>query len=432
MAKRQEVPIQELDLWGIPPVQKSIVADIDMHNRPTSSISWTSPLDFDFTLGADEYMLFNESYLYLKIKPTFSKANNVGFVDGDYKTFVPANYFLHSIIDKISLTIGSSTQTIEDQKYAYKAYLEALLGYSEAARESHLSSSLWIDDEATRASKLFDLTTHEPKTFELKGKLHSDFTHQNRAIIGGCHIRLQVTLNKKPTFFMKFPTGGTVEFLLLDAIFCARRMKVAPNVLSAHHKALSHATAKYPISRTKVLMQTITTGSQYVCMDKAISGKTPRRIFFALTSTKSLGGSNSSIPFKFEPFDLAYIVCYNDGDMIPRNGYNMDYKAGLFVDAYTGLIQALNQNGTDSYANIDTLDFAINKCIYGFNLCPDLSNGSATGLMGHFPNLGESNIRFDLRFQEPTAQSLTAVIFTEYDTVMEINSDRQLINPSLL
>ena len=432
MAKRQEVPITELDLWGAVPVQKSVVADIEMENRPISNISWASPLEFDFTLGSDEYMLFSESYLYLRIKPTFTKENKEDFKNGDYKSFIPANYLLHSMIDKVTLTIGSSTQSIQDQKYAYKAYFEALLGYSADARESHLCSSLWIDDEECRALKLFDPTTFSPRIFEVKGKLHSDFTHQNRAIIGGCHIRLQITLNSKPKFFMKFPSAASVEFKLLDAVFNAHRMKVAPNIMSAHNKALSSSTAKYPLTRSKIYHQSINIGSQLVCLNKVLSGVTPRRIFFTLITTKAFNGHPSHGPFKFEPHDLAYISCYKDGEMIPRNGYSMDYDAGLFVNAYVGLIQTLNQNGTDSYANIAMTDFVKNKCIYGFNLCPDLSNGSGTGLMGYLTDLGESNIRFDLKFNDPTSENLTAIIFAEYDTVMEINSDRQLINTSLL
>ena len=426
---QHEFPIPELDLWGGLPVQKSVLADIGMYNRPQNQLSWGTSLDFDFTLGEDEYMLFSESYLYLKIKPTFKKENNAAFIDGDYKLFVPANYFLHSIIDKISLTIGSSTNSIEDQKYAYKAYFEALLGYSADAKESHLTSSLWIDDEDTRASKLFNLTNHTPKPFELKGKLHSDFTHQNRAILGGSRIRLSVSLNTKPKFFMKFPSGCSVEFELQEAVFCAHRMKVAPKIVSAHHKALSAKSAKYPLTRSKIYHQAITTGNQLVDLNKVLTGKTPRRLFLALTTTKAFVGNQSHGPFRFQPHDLSYIVCFKDGDMIPRNGYYMDYENGNYINAYVGFIQALNQNATDSYANIDVTDFGHDKCIYGFNLCPDLSNGSAAGFLGHVSDLGESNIRFELRFNNPTTENLTVVIFAEYDTVLEINSDRQLLNP---
>lgn len=430
MARKMEVPLPELDLWGLCPVQKSVLSDIEMEQRPNTTISWSSTLEFDFTLGEDEYMLFSESYLYLKIKPTFVKADKSQFTDAaDAKLFVPANYLLHSMIDKITITIGSTVNTIQDHKYAFKAYLEALLGYSGDARESHLSSSLWMDDEEARSKKLFNPDDNTPRVFELKGKLHVDFTHQNRAIIGGTRMRISISLNK-PKFFMKFARSAECKFELLDAVLTVHRMQVSPNVVSAHSKAIAHSNAKYPMTRTAIFYQNIPANSQNIHLDKILSGKTPRRIFFALVTTKAFTGDQAHSPFKFGHHDLSYIVCYKDGQMFPRNGYSMDYSAGLYVNAFVGFTQTLNQNGTDSYANIDMTEYAVDKCIYGFNLCPDLSNGP--GLIGHVSEVGESNIRFDLRFSDPTTEALTAVIFAEYDTTFEITKDRQLINPLVL
>ena len=427
MAPSQEIPLPELDLWGLPPVQKSVLTDISMEQRPSTTVSWGSAIEFDFILGQDEYMLFSETYLYMKIQPHLKKSDKSEIATtAEQSAFIPANYLLHAMIDKVTITIGSTPNAYQTQKYAYKAYLEACLGYSAEARKSHLSSSLWNDDEEIRRKSLFYNTSEKkgPKTFELKGRLHVDFTHQNRAIVGGSRVRITLTLNK-PKFFMMHPKGSSASFDLLEAVLCVHRMQVAPKIVTAHCKALASSNAKYPMTRTAVFHQLIPANSQYLHMDRLVTGQSPRRIFFALVDSRAFNGDSTMNPYKFEPFGLSYIVCFKDGQMIPRNGYSMDYEEGLYVDAYVGLIQTLNQNGTDSYAAIDMNSFAKDKCIYGFNLCPDLSNGS--GMVGYISDTTDANIRFDLKFSEPVQSNLTAVIFAEYDTVSEITSDRQLI-----
>ena len=423
MASRQELPLPELDLWGSTPIQRSVISDICMDQRPMATLNWNSNIQFEFSLGEDEYMLFSETYLYLKVQPKFAKADKSAIQANEIKTIIPANYLLHSMIESVKLSIGSTSTVYETQNYCYKAYMEALLGYSSEAKKSHLSSSYWIDDPVKRSSKLFD-SENKAKTFELKGKLHLDFTHQNRAIVGGTKISLTVTLNK-PRYFMEIPKGASASFELLDAVLYVHRMQVAPKIVTAHHKALQNSNAKYPLTRTAVHTQVIPTNSQFLHLDKLLTGQIPRRIFFTLVQSKGFVGDFTTNPYKFGNHNLAYIACFKDGQMVPRNGYNMDYRAGYFVDAYIGFIQTLNQNGTDSYASIDMDTFEKERCIYGFNLTPDLSNGNGFG--GYVSEICHGNIRFDLRFTEPTTESLNALIFAEYDTVVEINIERQLI-----
>lgn len=428
MASNQEIPLPELDLWGLSPVQRSVVADICMEQRPVAALGWNSPIQFEFTLGEDEYMLFSETYLYLKVLPKFTKADKTTEFSSDEKiVFIPANYLLHSMINSVKLTVGSSSVSYETRNYCYKSYFEALLGYSKEAKNSHLSSSYWINDDETRSKKLFG--DKEPRAIEMKGKLHIDFTHQNRAIIGGSKIALSMTLNK-PKFFMRFPKQASATFELQDAVLFVHRMQVAPKIVTAHQKALSHSAAKYPLTRSAVHTQIIPKGSQFLHLDKLLTGQAPRRIFFTLVDSKSFVGDSLCNPHQFTNYNLSYIVCYRDGQAFPRNGYAMDYKAGLYVDAYVGFIQTLNQNGTDSYASIDMDTFTSEACIYGFNLVPDLTNGC--GLTGHVSEPRDANIRFDLRFAEPTTDNLNALIFAEYDTLVEITRDRQLINNLVL
>lgn len=426
MDLKQEVPIPELDLWGKPLIQRSIIQDITVNHRSTDAIDMTKPLKFDFTIGEDEYMLFSESYLKLKIEPTLLKADKTAATTAAEATsFIPENNLFHSMIDSVSLTFGSTSSVHEIKNYAYKAYFETMLGYSADARESHLSSALWEETDSERATRIKG--ANGGKTFELKSKLHVDFTHQNRAIIGGTRVKIEITFQKHASFFMRYDTGLSVKFELLDAVLECHLMQVAPKIVSAHQKALAIAPARYPMTIGVVYTESIPRDATNFYLQKAITGQTPRKIYVALVTTKAFNGSREKSPFTFTHQNLQKIICYRDGISIPRNGYEMNYTEDLYSDAYIGFIQTLNQNNTDSYAEIDYGEYKTKKCIYGFNLQPDLSNG--TGIVGYISDTSESIVRFDLTFASPTSENLTALMFAEFDTIMEITANRNLFKP---
>ena len=67
------VPLDELDLWGVPHTQFSITDNIETEHRPISTLDSKSPIEFHITSGIDEYLRLDKTNLYIKIKVFIEK-----------------------------------------------------------------------------------------------------------------------------------------------------------------------------------------------------------------------------------------------------------------------------------------------------------------------------------------------------------------------
>ena len=148
----KEAVLSELDLFTIPPVQKSIERSYEVQYRPISSLDSTKIIEFTIPTAKDEYILLHETYLYFKLQTQLIKGENIALTGVDWESVTPANNLLHSMIKSVELEIGGKEVTMANSTYAYRAYLENLLGFSKDAKESHLSTCLWMDNDTRRRS----------------------------------------------------------------------------------------------------------------------------------------------------------------------------------------------------------------------------------------------------------------------------------------
>jgi len=204
--------LPEFDLFGIPPTQACVERDIETEHRPISTLSISSCIEFNVTTAPDEYILFHESYLYLKVRVVLTKTEPGAWTKDHWDSICPTNYLLHSLFKQVEVSIGQKEITLAPQTYAYRAYLEALLGFSKDAKKSHLTSALWLDTiERDAFIKPHDLSQPEGKTIDLMGRLHLDLTFQQRALLGGCDIKIKLVPNNP-----KFILNTKAEFCSAD------------------------------------------------------------------------------------------------------------------------------------------------------------------------------------------------------------------------
>ena len=58
----------------------------------------------------------------------------------------PVNNFMHSLCNQVDVFFNQKPVSPPINAYAYRAYLETLLNYGPAAKNSHLTSVLWYND----------------------------------------------------------------------------------------------------------------------------------------------------------------------------------------------------------------------------------------------------------------------------------------------
>ena len=205
-------PLPQFELWSISPTQISVDHDVDMEARPLSTLSSTQPIEFNVTSAEDEYINLSETYLYIKARATLAKDDKKDPTSEEWKTLQPAQYFMHALFSQIEVKIGDKEITNAPQTYPYRAYLEALLGYSSDAKKTTLGAALWNDTKVDRIESIRPETGGGAtgKWFEMMGRLHLDLTFQEKNILGGCDLKIRLIPNT-PKFYFSSATAASKQ-----------------------------------------------------------------------------------------------------------------------------------------------------------------------------------------------------------------------------
>ncbi|XP_018407680.1 PREDICTED: uncharacterized protein F54H12.2-like [Cyphomyrmex costatus] len=138
----------ELELFTVPPTQATIESSQWIHYKPISSLTDDSPIEFVVPGLGEEYIDLPHTMLSIsvQIRPTIHKEPSK---DGDTTDYVgPVNNFMHSLFNQVDVFFNQKLISPPNNAYAYRAYIETLLNYGPAAKNSHLTSVLWYEDKS--------------------------------------------------------------------------------------------------------------------------------------------------------------------------------------------------------------------------------------------------------------------------------------------
>ncbi|XP_013777386.1 uncharacterized protein LOC106462055 [Limulus polyphemus] len=147
----------ELDFFSLPPIQTVIEEGQWTEYYPLSSVTNRGPIEFCISGLRDEYLDSVQSYLHVKAKIVKLDGTNKR---KDEDTSAPVNLLLHSLFSQVDVYLIDKLISSSHNLYAYKAYIETLLIYNGEAKRSHLTSSIWKKDTA---SKFDDLDFNDGK-----------------------------------------------------------------------------------------------------------------------------------------------------------------------------------------------------------------------------------------------------------------------------
>lgn len=384
-------------------VEREVVTEI----RPGQLHDNISTLQFDFNLAENEYLVMSETYIYVKARVEMTKLDSKAADADDWKTVVPINYLLNTMFQQATVELNGNPITPSTNTFPYKAYLESMLAYSDDARKSHLTASLWNTDD--KRKKVIE----GGKEFDLMGRIHFDLTHQPRAIPGNVAVSIKLQLHSQQFIFVSETLKPKLK--LSDVVLYVRRAIVSNKASIKLHKR----QLKLPLPKTYVRAFPIRRGALDEPMEDVCRGRVPKRIFFFMVDSDAFNGSYKTNPFEFKHFGLNYFACYVDGVQFPMQAYKPNMKNGLCAREYIGLIQALNQNSTESFAKISYEDFKSKYFILATTLEPDCFDADTT--LTNPPR--EGTLRIQLGFSEATTTNITGLIYLEFDSELNISPD---------
>ena len=415
------IPLPKFDLFGVPPTQSVIERDIVTEHRPIASVDPNSFIQFEIYTAADEYLDFEKLFLYMKVKVK----QDATITDSDWPDIGPVNYAMHAIIKQLDIFIGDKQITTSSPTYAYKAYIEALFGYTQSAKKSFLDAAGWFEDEEdNKKDNDFNVKgqTYIAKygTHDYYGRLHTDLSFQGRNLLGGCKVTIRMLFNSPKFYLMSMFHSPVFEFL--DICLFAHRSKVPQAIVVAHEAALKISTAKYPITLTKVKSFTITKGAREAHIDHIHSGQLPKRIFVCFVDNLAYIGDYKKSPFWFYHFKINSLTVSCDGEQWPPKAYTPNFTSSNFVREYMSLYEALDMLDGESTLAINRDNYTQGNVIFGFNFAPDLSIGS--GATGYLNPIKIGTLGLNVQFAEALSSTVTALIYCEFDKLLEIDINR--------
>jgi hypothetical protein len=178
-------------------------------------------------------------------------------------------------------------------------------------------------------------------------------------------------------------------------------------------------TAKYPITRVEVKNITIPKDIQSP-LENVCLGILPSRIVISFVESSAFNGTYTTNPFNFEHFNHNYLNVVTDSSL-HITPLKPDYQNDLYIQSYNTLSSATGINFGDSGIHITRYDFANGYNFNIFDLTPDISS--------HEPHLNAQTsgaLRIEVQFRETLKKPITAIVFMEYNNIIEIDRNRRV------
>ncbi|KAG8239560.1 hypothetical protein J437_LFUL019252 [Ladona fulva] len=417
----------ELDLFAIPPTQTSIRNSQWVHYKPLSSINDDSPLEFVVSGAGDEYIDLGQTLIHVVVK--IVKAD--GTDTAEEQKVGPVNSFLHSLFSQVDVYLNQKLISPPSNTYAYRSYIENLLSYGPAAKQSHLTMSLWYDDTAGLMDNLDHHNaglakrrnfTKLSRPIDMIGCIHSDIFNQDKFLLNGVELRIKM-IRSRDTFCLMSETPYA-KVKILDATLLVRRVCINPSVLIAHSKTLEKSPAKYPLTRVEVKVLTISSGVQSKVIDNIFIGQLPKRCIIGFVTNSAFNGTVTRNPFNFQHFSMTHLSLYIDGQQIPSKPLQMDFTNDrLHVMAYHTLFSGTGIHFLNEGNAISREAYPHGYCLTAFDLTTDLSSN----LHSHWNLVRQGSLRLDVRFEQAVPETLTCLIYAEFDNIIEIDRNRNVL-----
>lgn len=421
----------ELLLFDVPPTQTTVESSHWVQYKPISSLTDDSPIEFVCPGNGDEYVDLAHTMLSVKARIVLDVEGEE--IPEGVKSLVkyvgPVNNFLGSIFNQVDVFLNSKPVSQPNNAYAYRSYIETLLNYGPAAKESHLGTVLWCADTAGQMDDLKDanagLTARRDmcadNTIDMIGHLHCDIFSQDRLLLNGVEIR--VRLVRSPDKFCLMDGTNHFKVRIDEANLIMRRVKISPGVLLAHAKALSKTTAKYPLTRVEVKALTMHKDSHGETLDNVILGQLPKRIIIGFVQNKAYNGDRTLNPYNFTHFNLNFLCLYVNGVQVPSQPLQPDFKNNLYADAYHTIFSGTGIHFLNEGNQITRDDYPNGYCLFVFDLTADLSAND----LSHWNLIKHGTIRLEVRFAENLKSTVNAIIYSEFENLLEIDASRQVM-----
>ena len=404
--------------------------------RPTGQLTSDGALEFNVPGNSTKYIDLKNTRLKIKCKILQANGSNLpSSVAGEGKLVPeaakvgPVNLFLQSLWRQVDVSLQQKVISPEvATRYAYKAYLDTILGYGTDAKRSQLSSQLYYKDEGDPSSAdpisgtntgliLRSNFTEESKTVDLEGPIYNDMCQQNRYILNGVQIGFKFWPSANEFKLMSSNPSADYKVEIVDAVLKICMKEVAPEIILAHAATLRNGPALYFYDRTDVKAYGIAKGQFGTTIEDIYQGEVPSRLVVGLVASKGATGDYSSNPFEFKDFNTNFAGFYLEGKSMPMEPLTPNYKNSNYTSAYLTLFG--NQYMENSGNYIAREEYPNGYCLYVFDVCQNQCEK-------HGNSIKRGHTRFEIKFSEALSEPVTLIMYANFPGLIEIDESRNV------
>lgn len=425
MLSKFAVMKSELDLFAVKPIQTNVLKTDEISYKPIAPISSSSNGTIEFvSLGnLDTYRNLSSVYLRLLIKVVNpNSAKHTGVV----------NNILHSLFRQITITMNGKSIAQTDTNYSYRALITNLLNYGNDASSTHLESTGWKLDTGNLDGILPGLnhgldgrreSFKSDSVIEIMGKIHGDLFNQDRYLLNNVDLRISLSL-EKPEFYIMEEDDGNASIQIMDATLYMDHITLNPSVLVAQQMVLQKTEAIYPYTRVEVKTYTVPANSMNISLDNIVIGQLPNLLVFCMVDNDAYTGKRSKNPFNFKHNNMSSFFMSVNGVQVPSQAIEMDFSTDppQSTRAYNTLFKSTGVHWFDKGNQITKQLYNSGYFMLAFDLTADHAANTECG-----NPLNQGTLRIEARFAKSLPQTTTCIVYTEYQSNLRIDKNRNVI-----
>ncbi|KAG1684195.1 hypothetical protein GQR58_009482 [Nymphon striatum] len=417
----------ELDLFSVPPTQTAIESGHWVEFYPLSSLTDNGPIEFLVSGTPEDFIDMANTQLHIKAKIL----NEDGTLLPENAKVGPVNLFLHSLFSQTDIYLNDTLITSSNNCYAYRAYIETLLNFGPAAKDSYLSGALWYRDSPggfndhdpvksnNTGFKARCARAEKSNTIDLLGTLHTDMVFQPKALLNSVDFRLKLIRSKDS--FSLMSDGTKYKIKIEHASLFVRKVKLSNSAALAIGKTILEGPAKYAISKVDMKVLSIPSGNLSSNNDNVFLGPMPKRLVLGFVDNRAFNGDYTKSPWNFSHYDLDYLSIYFDNRPIPMKPLQPNMSAGIYARCYSTLFTGTGIMNDNRGNGITYTDYKNGFMLFAFDLSPDLCETD------HFNVRRNGSIRIETHFKSGLTHTVNLIVYAEFENIIEIDNARNVM-----
>ena len=422
----------ELDLFSLPETNVSQLQSSEYTQFfPLLSVREpNNPIEFIINVGNQCYLDLRDSWL--SITARIKKADGTAVPAAEL--VAPANLFFQSMFCNLTVHLNGKLIFDSNNNYALVSYFNRVLTTPESIKKTKLRSELYYED----TNKTFTAANtgyaaryavgSASKSFSLLGRLVCGLFQNPRWLPPSSEVK--ISLRRSPPHFCLDSKDATVDskaasyiYEIEDATFFAGRRPVSNRIMQLHESLLKKGeTFKYILEDPHVRTFNIPAGLSSVSTDSLVLGKIPKYIVIGFNKTTALAGNLTEPALYFDHYNIKNVTIHWTGDNQAVRSIPLDFSttsntaSDNFLLGLHSLYKTMNSDLV--WNGITRESYTRGQTFVAFELLPQIEGTLAVNRRGAL------KCTFD--FREALSDSITAVIYCIFQSVLEIDRDRQV------